>query len=253
MTEEHLLTFLSNRLDPKFFYVSSIVSLHVKILVSTKLIVSKPKYCGTSNFEPNECLTFHFVEIKKSWNNLNCEFIIWTVWMRQTNFIQANDIWGMNSFHFWDDQKCLTCFMFFWWHGEVQITFFRYNTMSYNWEGFWFEIKMNPSFQSVLFAEFPLITCSYFNFVASFISMISPFKTTTGASQRAGITSCTNNISFNWFFSISLSKGCLICNCTWRFQCLSKIWTEFKNWIDSQVKIYMTDNCTGCQFKIKVK
>ena len=39
----------------------------------------------------------------KSWNNLNCEFIIWTVWMRQTNFIQANDNWGMNSFHFWDD------------------------------------------------------------------------------------------------------------------------------------------------------
>ena len=197
--------------------------------------------------------TFWFIEIKKWLNNLNCEFIIWTVWMRQTNFIQANDILGMNSFHFWDDQKCLTCFMFFWWHGEVQITFFRYNSMSYDWGGFWFEIEMNPSFQSVLFAEFSLITCSYFNLIASFISMISSFKTTTWTSQIAGITACTNNISFNWFFSISLSKGCLICNGTWWLQCLSKIWTEFENWIDSQVKIYMTDNCTGCQFEIKVK
>ena len=56
---------------------------------------------------------------------------------------------------------------------------------------------MNPSFQSVLFAEFSLITCSYFNLIASFISMISSFKTTTWTSQIAGITACTNNISFN--------------------------------------------------------
>ena len=189
----------------------------------------------------------------QSWNNLNCEFIIWTVWMRQTNFIQANDNWGMNSFHFWDYQKCLTCFMFFWWDRKVQITFFHYNSRSYDWGRFWFEIEMNPSFQSVLFTEFSLVTCTYFNLITSFISMISSFETATGASKIAGITACTDNISLNWFLSISLSKWRLICYGTRRLQCLSKIWTGFENWIDGQVQIDMTDNCTGCQFEIKVK